>query len=402
VHQVESSEKFAIAILNSIAANIAVIDHDGVVVATNEAWQNFAFANPLESGITDRHTAVGTNYLTICQVASGESQDGAFEAREGIIRVLKGDSPNFTLEYPCHSAHEQRWFILSVTPVGDGSGRVIAVHTDITARKLAELDLKRHHDHLEELVAARTLELEQSRNAAETANRAKSNFLANMSHELRTPLHQMMGMTDLVMRKITDPKQLDQLGKAKNSSVHLLTLIDNMLNVAQLESDKVELAIASFKLSDVTTISDLLFTQDAEEKGLRFVIDFPPALASMTLTGDVKRLNQILISLVANAIKFTSAGSITLRTSSSEETASDILLKFEVEDTGIGISEEAQSRIFNLFEQADGSMTRRYGGVGVGLTISKKLVKLMGGDIGVKSTVGQGSTFWFTVRLKRG
>jgi hypothetical protein len=237
--------------------------------------------------------------------------------------------------------------------------------------------------------------------AAEAANRAKSAFLANMSHELRTPMNAILGMTALALHRATDAKQVDQLNKVTQASQHLLSIINDILDLSKIEAERLTLEQVSFRLGSVLENLSSLSNQKAAEKGLKLVLEIAPALADLPLRGDPLRLGQILLNLLGNAIKFTAQGSVTVRARLTEERAANMLLRFEVEDTGIGISAEDQKRLFTAFEQADGSMTRKYGGTGLGLAISKRLAELMGGSIGVDSQVGSGSTFWFTARLTR-
>ncbi len=297
---------------------------------------------------------------------------------------------------------EQRTCYVNAFPERDASGRVVRITgllQDITERKKAEAELEQHRHHLVELVETRTTELSIAKDAAEAANRAKSQFLANMSHELRTPMNAIMGMTSLALRRATEPQLVDKLTKIDNASHHLLSVINDILDISKIEAERLTLGRVSFKFSLVLENLMSMVGQRAAEKGLTLLVDLPSTIARQTFMGDPLRLGQILLNLTGNAVKFTAQGSITVRIVKLEETPADVLLRCEVLDTGIGISPEDQQRLFTAFEQADGSMTRKYGGTGLGLVISRRLAELMGGDVGVASTPGQGSRFWLTVRL---
>ena len=273
-------------------------------------------------------------------------------------------------------------------------GRLVHIQ-DITARKQAEAELQLHRAHLE----ARTVELASARDAAEAASRAKSIFLANMSHELRTPMNGIIGMTGLVSRRVTDAKARDQLARVDQAAKHLLAILNDILDISRIEADRLILEHVSFQLGEVLAKVDTLLAHTAMDKGVVLRADLPPELGALVLHGDPLRLRQILLNLTDNAIKFTQQGAVTVRGRLVEETPTEVLLRFEVQDSGIGIAAGDLARLFNAFEQVDGSMTRKYGGSGLGLAISKRLAELMGGQIGVDSAVGQGSTFWFTARL---
>jgi signal transduction histidine kinase len=270
---------------------------------------------------------------------------------------------------------------------------------NLLEREHLRKEVEAQRDQLEARVAERTLALSIAKEAAEAANRAKSVFLANMSHELRTPMNGIIGMTELLRRHVTDPKALDKLDKVTQSAQRLLGIINDILDISKIEAEHLTLEEVEFKFDLVLeNLTSQLETKVAE-KGLQLSIDMAPELAGMTLTGDPLRLGQILLNLAGNAVKFTEQGSISVRVWLAEDTPVDVLLRCEVQDTGIGIAPEDQKRMFAAFEQADGSMTRKYGGTGLGLAISKRLAHLMGGDVGVESAVGQGSTFWLTARL---
>jgi hypothetical protein len=266
-------------------------------------------------------------------------------------------------------------------------------------RSKLEQSLRQHQQHLEEMVQERTAALSIAKEAAEAANRAKSTFLANMSHELRTPMNAIMGMTDIVLRRITDPKHIEYLTKVKTASTHLLHVINDILDISKIEAERLTLEEVDFKLGEVLENLTSMISHKVAEKRLQLQVDLAPEIAGIHLRGDPLRLGQILLNLTGNAVKFTAQGSITLRARISEESDTDVQLRFEVEDTGIGIADEEQTRLFSAFEQADGSMTRKYGGTGLGLVISQRLARLMGGDVGVSSQPGVGSTFWLTVQV---
>jgi PAS domain S-box-containing protein len=295
--------------------------------------------------------------------------------------------------------HGKPYHLSGTRKVLEGETYLLGLGIDITDRKATETELEQYRHHLEDLVESRTAELATAKEAAEAASRAKSTFLANMSHELRTPMSAIIGMTSIALRRAEDTKLRDQLGKIETASQHLLHVINDVLDISKIEAQRLKLELTTFKLGGVLENIISLIGHKAQKKGLKLGVDLVPVVSRLSLLGDPIRLGQVLLNFTGNAVKFTEQGFVTIHVRVAEERPEDVVLRFEVEDTGIGINAEDQKRLFTAFEQADGSMTRRYGGTGLGLAISKRLVHMMGGTVGVESVEGQGSTFWFTVRL---
>ena len=347
--------------------------------SNNNAWINGLHPEDKEAAVAE------------CQAAlNGEKEfDTTFRVRhpDGTVRHIKSNG-------------------LVIRGTDGQAERMIGINADITARKAAETELTEHREHLEELVAARTDELEQANQAliaakkiADAANLAKSTFLSNMSHEIRTPLNGIIGMANILRREGLTPKQADRLSKIDTSAEHLLSTINDILDLSKIEAGKVVLEEVPVAINSLLNNVNSIMSTRAKDKGLSFRIEtdsFPS-----NLHGDPTRLQQALLNYVANAIKFTETGSVALRTFKLEENAESVHIRFEVQDTGIGIAPETLPRLFNAFSQADNSTTRKYGGTGLGLAITQRLAELMGGEAGAGSTLGIGSTFWFAVRLKK-
>ena len=277
---------------------------------------------------------------------------------------------------------------------------VVVSFADISENRRVAQELEQHRNHLEAQVRQRTQQLEIARQAAEAANRSKSAFLANMSHEIRTPLNAVLGMVHLLRRDAPTLEQIDRLDKIDSASQHLLAVINDILDISKIEAGKLVLDETTVDIASILKRVVSVLGDRARQKGLELRVvadDFPH-----TFIGDPTRITQCLINYAGNAIKFTEHGSVTIKARRISDDSNGVLIRFEVEDTGIGISDDAIDRLFGIFEQADSSTSRKFGGTGLGLAITRRLAELMGGKVGVSSRVGAGSRFWFTALLKPG
>ena len=291
----------------------------------------------------------------------------------------------------------------SITPIHQADGRVthfVVVGEDVTEKSRNGEELTRHRHHLEDMVKNRTKQLAVALKAAEAANQAKSAFLANMSHEIRTPMNAIIGLTHLLLHAEPNTEQTDRLNKINNAAEYLLAVINDILDISKIEAGKITLESTNFSLNSILNQVRTLVATQAAVKNIDIhveVIDAPN-----WLLGDTTRLTQAILNYTSNAVKFSQHGAITLRARLMETLGSKVLIRFEVEDTGIGISQQQLEYLFEAFKQADSSTTRKFGGTGLGLAITKKLAILMGGEANVTSVEGKGSTFWFTAQLLLG
>ena len=315
-------------------------------------------------------------------------EEPSLERREYSRLALAGALQKFETQEVSSDGRYGIWEVQFIPDIQRGEVRgYFKLATDITTSKRAQADLQ-----------TLNLELVAARDVAEDAAQAKSAFLANMSHEIRTPMNVIIGLTHLMLRDQHEPVTADRLTKVGDAAMHLLDIINDILDLSKIDAGKLVLAPVDFSVDALLARATALVTDGARRKGLALTVDrgdLPQALR-----GDALRLSQVLVNLLSNAVKFTARGSVVLRCEVLAQAGDEWTIRFSVRDTGVGISPEAQERLFSPFEQADGSTTRRFGGTGLGLSIARELVQLMGGEVGVESEPGRGSKFWFTARLQ--
>jgi len=372
-HKLAESQQLMHAVLDHSPTAIYLKDLDGRYLMVNRVWSEL-------SGVTAERAIGATDFDILPADVARE-----FSVKER--QVADSCSPLQSEEHLPQAdgtTHAYRSFKF---PVSDPSGKVFAlggVATEIT-----------------DLLSMQK-ELEQAMEVAREASQSKSDFLANMSHEIRTPMNAIIGLSHLALNTGLTPRQQDYqqdyLKKIHSSAQSLLGIINDILDFSKIEAGKLDMEAIEFDLAETLESLASMISVKTSEKGLEFLVDVATEVP-MGLVGDPLRLGQVLINLANNAVKFTEQGGITLKVTQASELDDAVMLRFEVQDSGIGLSEEQMGKLFQSFSQADGSTTRKYGGTGLGLTISKKLTEMMGGEIGVESTPGEGSTFWFTARM---
>jgi two-component system, sensor histidine kinase and response regulator len=358
-------------VVDNIPDSILAVDSEGRYVLVNKAFAKL-------HGIESPEQLLGKSAFDLFP------KELATSLRAADLEVMRAAMPLEAERSAVDAEGNVHWILMTKVPLTnklDEIVGIVGVNRDITQGKRSEAELR------------------QAKEAAEAANRAKSEFLANMSHEIRTPMNGIIGMTELALETELTPEQQEYLSMVKVSADSLLTVINDILDFSKMEAGKLELDRSAFNLHESLEETVRAFGVRAGEKGLELVCDISSDVAQ-TVVGDPTRLRQVVVNLLGNAIKFTDRGEVVLHVEMKQEQDRHVTLHLAIRDTGIGIADDKQKLIFEPFAQADSSPSRNYGGTGLGLTISSRLVEMMGGRIWLESEPGQGSTFHFTVTLE--
>ncbi len=391
--------------LDALGFTVAVLDEEGVILSTNQHWRKFSTENG------NGQSGVGMNYLSVCDAAVGVNAEGSKEIGVLIRALIKKSVEEFSHEYPCHRHHEKCWFLVRGTRfIYNRQVCVLLVHENISLQKTLELEVGEQY--VELLVANTELalqsaektkqakELEFAKLAAESSALSKSAFLANMSHEIRTPMNGILGLLELLKRTELSTCQAEYAEKAEGAAISLLGILDDILDFSKIEAGKMTLDPEPFLLTQMMTDLEIILSSNLRGKPLTLNFEIDPLIPAVVI-GDVNRIKQVLINLGGNAIKFTAQGSVSVQLVLKKMTAHQVVVAFEVTDTGIGLTQDQQAHIFESFAQADVSTSRRFGGTGLGLSISQRLLELMVTNLKVHSKFGDGSTFYFDLTLHR-
>jgi PAS domain S-box-containing protein len=387
----EAAQRQVVAVLEGAPDAMLLVDAAGSIVRVNpQAERLFGWSRTALEGRPVQQLLPGQADLARAALppGNGDATRPGDPAPRLEVQGRRADGSLFPLE-------------MSLSPVQIDERRLLAASIrDVSARKEVEAELERYRDQLESKVEQRTAQLAAAKEAAEAASVAKTVFLANMSHEIRTPLNAITGMAYLVRRAGVNAEQAARLDTLEAASRHLLQVINAILDLSKIESGHFDLARAAVDLHAVFDAVAAIVREPLRDKPVELLLDLQ--LPQEPLMGDATRLQQALLNYAANAARFTAAGRVVLRLRVEAETTQRACLRFEVEDSGAGIDEQTLARLFNAFEQADNTSTRVHGGTGLGLVITRRLARLMGGDAGARSEPGVGSCFWFTVWLDKG